>query len=81
MTELIELCGMLSRDADLRVRAIGRRCLNSYDSVAGLRYASLTNGEAEYMSAAAMTARASLDVYRAELLDRAATMIRDAVRS
>ena len=70
------LCGKLSRDADVGVRDIGRRCLEEYNDFTGLKYAGLAAQDEERVAAAARTARASDDLMRTRLLDEGAHMIR-----
>jgi hypothetical protein len=76
----VYLCGRLSRDADERVREIGRRCLREYSEFTGMKYARLTTRDEEWVAAAAHAAREKRDLARARLLDEGADMIRGILR-
>jgi hypothetical protein len=72
MPNLPEICSRLAADSDARVQEIGRRCLRNYDEFQMLRYASLTNGDAQHLTESALVARGLGDTKRAKLLEQGA---------
>ncbi|MGI8496033.1 MAG: hypothetical protein ACR2OG_00380 [Gemmatimonadaceae bacterium] len=73
---MVQLCGKIARDSDEHVRSIGQRCLRDYDEFSGLKYARLTAGDEQLILSAALSAHASKDASRGDLLDELSLLIR-----